>query len=97
MAFTWWIVNEYGMAEPVPDSPAVSAAIDAGARGYYGSIEGAIINGGVLATAFKRHTERTYDSAAWLRDGAMVPAGSVTITEITAPLPHMFTAHNKEA
>lgn len=80
----WWRVTDLGTAEAVEDSPAVCAAIDNGARGYYGSIEGAIINGGVVATAYKRHTEQTYDAMEWLQTGAMVPAGEITVTEITA-------------
>jgi hypothetical protein len=81
--FTWWHVID-GVAVAVPDTPAARAIIDADGRGYYGSIEGAILNGGVIATAFKRKTARTYDAAQWLRTGELVPAGEITTTEITA-------------
>jgi hypothetical protein len=79
MPFTFWRVVD-GVAVPETDC----AAVDANPRGVYGSIEGAIINGGVLATAFKRKTEAVYDAAQWLATGAMVPVGFVTVTEITA-------------
>ena len=82
--FMWWRVNEYGMAEAYPDSPQLCALLDKDPRGWFGNVEGTILHAGVLATAFKRKTEQTYDSAAWLRDGSMVPAGYVTTTEITA-------------
>jgi hypothetical protein len=82
--FTWWQVVD-GVARPVEDNPTVRAQIDNGTlRNIYGSIEGAIINGGVQATAFKRKYEQTYDTAQWLATGAMVPMGFVQITEITA-------------
>jgi hypothetical protein len=53
-------------------------------RDVYSSIEGAIIHGGVLATAFTRKTEATYDAAHWLKTGEQVRVGSITITKITA-------------
>jgi hypothetical protein len=43
-----------------------------------------IIHGGVLATAFTRKTEATYDAAHWLKTGEHVRVGSITITKITA-------------
>jgi hypothetical protein len=82
-AFTWWLVID-GVAVAVPDTKEARAIIDADGRGYYGSIEGAILHGGVIATAFERKTERTYDAAHWLRTGEMVPAGEITTTTITA-------------
>lgn len=82
--FYWWQVRD-GVAHAVADSPQVSAAIDAGTmRDVFATIEGAILHGGVIATAYKRKTERTYDALAWLETGAMIPAGTVTTTEITA-------------
>lgn len=84
MAFTWYRVTDYGTALVIEDTPAISAAIDRDGRGWYGNIEGAIINGGVQATAFKRKTEQTYDAAEWLRTGKLVPAGEITVTTITA-------------
>jgi hypothetical protein len=53
-------------------------------RDVYSSIEGAIIHGGVLATAFTRKTEATYDAAHWLKTGERVRVDSITITKITA-------------
>ena len=83
--YMWYRINEYGCAEPVEDSRETRALVDANIGGpWYGNVEGTIINGGVLATAFKRKTEQTYDAVEWLRTGAMVPMGSVTTTKITA-------------
>jgi hypothetical protein len=83
--FTWWHVVD-GVAVAVDGGdPAVCDAIDDGRmRNVYMTIEGAILHGGVLATAFERETNQTYDAAAWLATGAMVPVGSVTTTKITA-------------
>lgn len=82
--FTWWLVRD-GVAIPIEDSPEVCARINDGSLSpIYGSIEGAIINGGVQACAFKRHTEQTYDAAQWLKTGAMVPMGERLVTTITA-------------
>ncbi len=82
--FTWWHVVD-GVAYAVPDSADISRQIDEGLiTNVYGTIEGAIIHGGVKATAFTRKTEATYDTMAWLKTGAMVPAGQVTTTTITA-------------
>jgi hypothetical protein len=82
--FHWWHITPHGTAELVRDTPEVSRAIDAGAPGYFATIEGAILHGGVRATAFARKTEDTYDARAWLETGAMVPAGQITTTTITA-------------
>ena len=82
MAFIWWHVCD-GVATAHPDTPEVRACVDAGGP-WYGSIEGAIKHGGVIATAFRRKTQRTFDARAWLETGAMVPAGWITTTEITA-------------
>jgi hypothetical protein len=82
--FIWWHVVD-GVAIAVPDSPEVSAAIDSGTmRDVYGSIEGAIIHGGVIATAFESKTERTYDALAWLKTGDMIPMGEITTITIKA-------------
>lgn len=83
--FIWWHVVD-GVAYAVPDSADVSRQIDAGLiTNVYGSIEGAILHGGVLATAFKRETSEAYDAMAWLKTGAMVPTGqTITTTKITA-------------
>jgi hypothetical protein len=82
--FYWWHITPHGTAELIPDSPEVSALVDAGAGRYYATIEGAILHAGVLAAAFERETNDTYDALAWLETGAMVRVGSVTITKITA-------------
>jgi hypothetical protein len=82
-AFTWWRVVD-GVARGYPDTPAVRELVDARPSEFYGSIEGCILHGGVIATAFKRKTQRTFDARAWLETGAMVPAGWITTTEITA-------------
>jgi hypothetical protein len=83
-SFLWYRSNGDGTAEILPDTAAVRARIDAGERGFYGNAEGAIIHGGVIATAYRRMTQQTYDAMAWLRDGAKVPAGVVSVTTITA-------------
>ncbi len=82
--FYWYRLNDYGCADVLEDSPAVCADVDANPSRYYGNAEGAIIHGGVKATAFNRKTEMTYDAAEWLRTGKMVPAGERTTTTITA-------------
>ena len=79
----WHVVG--GVARAMPDTADVRDAIDNGTlRDVYSSIEGAIIRGGVLATAFSRKTEATYDAAHWLKTGEHVRVGSITITKITA-------------
>lgn len=85
--FYWYHVNGDGTADAHPDTYAVRKRVDTEA-GWYGSPEGAILHGGVRATAFERKTEMTYDGALWLRTGAMVEAGFVTTTKITAEAPN---------
>ena len=80
--FIWWHVVD-GIAIANPDTPEVRALVDAGGP-WYATIEGAILHGGVIATAFERETNETYDALAWLQTGAMVPVGTVTTTKITA-------------
>lgn len=82
-AFVWWLVAD-GVATGYPDTRETRARVDAADGQWFGSIEGAIKHGGVAATAFRRKTEMTYDAAEWLRTGAMIEAGEVTITTITA-------------
>lgn len=82
--FYWWRVNAYGCAERHKETADLVAQINADPRGWFGNVEGTILHAGVLATAYTRKTERTYDAVAWLQTGAMVPAGYVTTTEITA-------------
>jgi hypothetical protein len=82
--FIWWHVVD-GVARAMSDTADVRDSIDNGTlRDVYSSIEGAIIHGGVLATAFTRKTEATYDAAHWLKTGEHVRVGSITITKITA-------------
>jgi hypothetical protein len=85
--FIWWRVSQYGTAECFEETPEIVARINAGEPGWYGNVEGAILHGGVQATAFKRKTEPTYDTAAFFDRGEMIPLGSCTITEITAEPP----------
>jgi hypothetical protein len=69
----------------MPDTADVRDAIDNGTlRDVYSSIEGAIIHGGVLATAFTRKTGAAYDAAHRLKTGEHVRVGSITMTKITA-------------
>ena len=82
--FIWWRVSEYGMAEPFAETPEIVARINSGEPGWYGNVEGTIFHGGVLATAFKRRTEQTYDTAAFFERKEYVPVDFVTVTEITA-------------
>jgi hypothetical protein len=42
-----------------------------------------IWHGGVQATAFETRDQQLYDAVAWLRTGAMVPAGRVRELKIT--------------
>jgi hypothetical protein len=65
--FRWWRVTEHGTAEPVDDSPAVRAQIDRDSRGWYASIEGAILRGGVQAVAIRWRNEEVFDAAALAR------------------------------
>jgi hypothetical protein len=86
--FRWWIVLADGTAEAVPDSPEICKLIDSdkvsGKMTVYGTIEGAILYGGVMATAVSRRTSKTYDAAHWLKTGEMKEAGIVVVTRITA-------------
>ena len=82
--FRWYHVNADGTADVFEDSKEICARVDAGEPGWFGSPEGAIVFGGVNATAFKQCTERTYDTVHWLETGEMVAAGSITTTTITA-------------
>ena len=84
----WWLVSD-GVAIAHPDTAETRARVDAAKRNreqWFGTIEGCIKHGGVIATAFKRTTERTYDAARWLLTNGKerVPTGTVTITEVTA-------------
>lgn len=78
--FVFWEIMPDGTAEAMTDCRRV----DVGDGKFFGTIEGAIINGGVKATAFTRKVEQLYDTKIWLQTGKMVPVEKVTITEITA-------------
>jgi hypothetical protein len=80
--FFWYHVHD-GVATVHEDTPAIRKRVDT-EPGWYGNAEGPILHGGVLATAFTRKTEPTYDAAAWLFRGERVPMGEITTTTITA-------------
>jgi len=80
MTFVFWEIMPDGTAEACLDDDRVNA----NPSRFYGSIEGAIIHGGVRATAFERKTEEVFDAMAWLKTGERISAGFVTTTTITA-------------
>lgn len=82
--FQWWHANGDGTATAWPDTAAVRQRIDSGEPGWFGSIEGAIKHGGVIACAFTRETVQTYCAMHWLATGEHKPVGSVVITKHTA-------------
>ena len=82
--FKWYHVGTDGTATVCDDTGEIRKRIDSGEPGWFGSPEGAILHGGVKATAFKRKTEMTYSGDEWVKTGAMVPVGEITITTITA-------------
>ena len=85
MSFHWYHANGDGTADRYEDSPAICARIDAGERGWFGSPEGAIRHGGVIATAFKIKTEKYMNAALWLETNGRerVVVGEKTILTIT--------------
>jgi hypothetical protein len=80
----WYRNNGDGSATVYSDSRAIREEVDANPCDWFGSAEGAILHGGVLATAYARKTEQTYDAVHWLKTKELVPMGEITITEITA-------------
>lgn len=68
----------------VDDSPDICKRIDGGEPGWFGTPEGAIIHGGVIATAFERKTEEVFDGYEAVMHGRRVSAGFRTTTRITA-------------
>jgi hypothetical protein len=82
--FIWWHANGDGTATAWPDTREVRARVDAGEPGWYGTIEGAILHGGVIATAFERYTVQTFDAMHYFATGEHKPMGEVTTTKITA-------------
>lgn len=83
-SFLWYRSNGDGSASVARDTPAIRELVDKGIGQWFGNPEGAIIHGGVIATAFKRKTEVVYDAARWLKTGERVQVGTRTIIEITA-------------
>ena len=83
-SFLWYRSNGDGSADVFEDTPAICKVIDADGRGWFGSPEGAILHGGVLACAYKRKVEATYDALAWLTTGEMIPTGDLVTVEVTA-------------
>lgn len=83
MTFHWYHAKGDGTADRFDDTPLARARVDSESN-WYGSPEGAIIHGAVIASAFTRKVESTYDAMAWLETGAMVPAGELVTIEITA-------------
>lgn len=86
-AFRWWCI--YGpigerFAVPYEDSREVRRLVDANPYRWFGTIEGAILHGGVIATAIKRTREPTYSSAHYLATGQYLCVGEIMVTEITA-------------
>ncbi len=75
--FQWWRVSEYGTAQAYDDTPAIRERVNT-ERGWYGNVEGTIVNGGIVATSFMRTDEQLYDAKAWLNTGTRVPAGART-------------------
>ncbi len=82
--FLWYRPNGDGSAAAFPDTPATRARVDAAPNEWYGSPEGVILYAGVIATAFKRKTEATYDGPRYFATGEMLQTGTVTHTTITA-------------
>jgi hypothetical protein len=82
--FYWYKSNGDGTADRFEDSVAICARIDAGESGWFANPEGAILHGGVVATAFKRTTAKTYDAVRWLETGEMIETGEMVTREITA-------------
>ena len=80
--FYWYHANGDGTADRFDDSPDICKRVDS-ESGWFGSTEGAIIHGGVKATAFESKTEMTYDAERYLQTGEMVAVGEVTVIEIT--------------
>ena len=83
MTFHWYHANGDGTADRYEDSPAICARIDAGEPGWFGSPEGAILHGGVVATAFKLTTEPVFDARHWFETGERKSAGERTTLKIT--------------
>jgi hypothetical protein len=90
--WVWYRVNGDGTATAWPDTEEVEQRINAGESGWYCSIEGAILHGGVIATAFKRKTETVYDTAHFIRTGELLPVGERTTTTITAEPPQRIVS-----
>lgn len=86
MTFYWYHVNGDGTADRYEDSPAICARIDAGESGWFGNPEGAILHGGVIATAFERKVEKLMNAARWLETNGRerIEVGERVTIKITA-------------
>jgi hypothetical protein len=92
--FRWYRANDDGTADVFEDSPEVCALVDAGEGSWFGNPEGAILHGGVIATAFTRKTEATYDATLWLTFNIKRELGEITMTKITAEPPLLEAVKN---
>ena len=81
----WYHANGDGTADRHDDSPAICARIDAGEPGWFGSPEGAIRHGGVIATAFELKTEKYMNAEVWLATNGreQIVVGEKVILTIT--------------
>lgn len=77
--FRWYVPKGDGTADVYEDGE-----LPEGVTNFYGSPEGAIIHGGVVATAFARVTEEVFDAYEAVMHGRRLSAGFRTTTKITA-------------
>lgn len=89
--FRWWRLEYHGdavTAEPVAEFPLnrklLAAMMDAEPGRWFGTIEGAIMHGGVKAIAIERTRLETYSTRLWLETGKRQLSGTVIQTKITA-------------
>jgi hypothetical protein len=82
MTFHWYHANGDGTADRYEDSPAICARIDAGEPGWFGSPEGAILHGGVVATAFEIVKDKMFDTRQWLATNGKDPGTVWTRTTL---------------
>jgi len=78
----WYHSNGDGTADRYEDSPEICARIDAGEPGWFGTPEGAILHGGVIATAFVIVTEKMFDTRQWLATNGKDPGTVWTRTTL---------------
>jgi hypothetical protein len=75
--FRWYVTRGDGTADCYESDPPTLTDT-------YGTPEGAIIHGGVIATAFERKTEEVFDAMEAILHGRRVSRGFRTTTRITA-------------